>query len=146
MNLNGQRRLAAQVMKVGATRVKFNPERLEEVSEAITKDDIRGLVKNGAISEKPVTGISRGRYRARKKQKLKGRSKGKGKRAGTARARTPKKRKWIGKIRAIREELKTMRQSKEITPTEYRQLYLQAKGNLFLSRRHLKEQIGRMRD
>ncbi len=146
MNLSGQRRLAADVMKIGATRVKFDPERLEDVSEAITKDDIRGLIKAGAITEKPVTGISRGRFRARIKQKHKGRHKGVGKRSGTAKARTPKKRKWIGKIRAIRDELKKMRDSKEIDSSQYRKLYRQSKGNLFLSRRHLKEQIGRMKD
>ena len=146
MNLNGQRRLAAQVMKCGATRVKFDPERLEEVSEAITKDDIRGLVKSGAITERPITGISRGRFRAKRKQKLKGRRKGAGKRGGKAGARTPKKKKWMGKIRAIRDELKKMRQSKEIDATAYRKLYVQAKGNVFLSRRHLREQIGRMKE
>jgi large subunit ribosomal protein L19e len=146
MNLSGQRRLASDVMKIGATRVKFNPERLEEVSEAITKDDIRGLVKSGAIEEKPITGISRGRFRAKKKQKLKGRRKGAGKRGGTAGARTPKKKKWMGKIRAIRDELKKMRDTKEINASEYRKLYIQAKGNLFLSRRHMREQIGRMKE
>jgi large subunit ribosomal protein L19e len=51
----------------------------------------------------------------------------------------------MGKIRAIRDELKKMREGKEITPTEYRVLYVQAKGNLFQSRRHLREQIERMR-
>jgi large subunit ribosomal protein L19e len=145
MNLLGQRRLAAQVMKVGATRVKFNTERLEDVADALTKDDIRALVKSGAILKKPVTGISRGRARARKLQKLKGRHKGAGKRGGTAKARTPSKDRWMNKIRAIRDELKKMRQSKEINATEYRKLYRQAKGNLFQSRRHLKEQIERMR-
>jgi large subunit ribosomal protein L19e len=145
MNLSGQRRLAAAVMKVGQTRVKFNTEKLEDVSEALTKDDIRGLVKAGAIEKRPVTGISRGRARARKLQKLKGRHKGAGVRKGRAKARTPKKLKWMGKIRAIRDELKKMREGKEITPTEYRVLYVQAKGNLFQSRRHLREQIERMR-
>ena len=145
MNLLGQRRLAAEVMKVGQSRVKFNVERLEDVSEALTKDDIRALVKSGAIEAKPKIGICRGRARLRKEQKLKGRHKGMGKRGGTAKARTPKKRKWVGKIRAIRDELKKMRTEKEITPSQYRKLYLQAKGNLFLSRRHLREQIERMR-
>jgi large subunit ribosomal protein L19e len=145
MNLTSQRRLAAQVMKIGATRVKFNVERLEDVSEALTRDDVRGLVKSGAIEERPKTGISRGRARLKKAQKLKGRHKGAGKRKGRMKARTPAKRAWISKIRAIRDELKNMRQAKEITAAEYRKLYVQAKGNLFQSRRHLKEQIERMR-
>ena len=146
MNLNSQRRLAAQVMGIGETRVRFNPERLEEVQEALTKDDIRSLVKSGAIAEKAVTGISRGRARVRQKQRNKGRSKGAGRRSGTAKARTPSKRQWMNKIRAIRDELKKMRLSKELSATEYRKLYRQAKGNLFSSRRHLREQIERMKE
>lgn len=146
MNLKSHRRMAAAVTGAGQTRIRFNPERLEDVSGALTKDDIRGLLKSGAITVKPETGISRGRARARKKAKLKGRHSGMGKREGRSKARTPAKRKWINKIRAIRDELSMMREKKEITPTEYRKLYRQAKGNLFLSRRHLREQIGRMRD
>ncbi|MFH1056038.1 MAG: 50S ribosomal protein L19e [Candidatus Altiarchaeota archaeon] len=145
MTFEGPRRLAGAIMKVGRTRVKFDPARLEEVSEALTKDDIRSLIKSGAIKKDPKRGISRGRARARKKQKLKGRSKGMGRRGGTAKARTPEKKKWMNKIRAIREELRMMREKKEITPTEYRKFYLQAKGNLFQSRRHLREQIGRVK-
>jgi large subunit ribosomal protein L19e len=145
MTFEGPRRLAGAIMKVGTTRVKFDPARLEEVSEALTKDDIRSLIKSGAITKDPKKGISRGRARAKKKQKLKGRSKGVGRRGGTAKARTPAKKKWMNKIRAIRDELRMMREKKEITPTEYRKLYLQSKGNMFQSRRHLREQIGRMK-
>lgn len=143
MNLKAQRRLAAQLLKIGETRVAFNPEKAGDVSEALTKDDIRSLIKSGAIWEKPKTGISRGRARLRKGQKLKGRHGGGGRRGGTAKARTPPKREWIGKIRAVRDELKKMRDGKEITPSQYRRYYSQAKGNLFQSRRHLREQIGR---
>jgi large subunit ribosomal protein L19e len=145
MNLRNHRRIAADVMKIGQTRVKFNPERLEDISGALTKDDVRGLIRSGAITKKPVTGISRGRARKRQAQKDKGRHKGQGKREGRAKARTPAKKKWMSKIRAIRDELKIMREKKDITATEYRKLYVQAKGNLFTSRRHLREQIERMR-
>jgi large subunit ribosomal protein L19e len=143
MNLASQRKLAARIMKIGASRVRFNPEKLEEASEALTKDDIRGLVHSGAILKKPKKGISRGRIRHKKERKSKGRHKGMGSRKGTAKARTPAKRKWINKIRAVRDELKKMRSAKEITPTQYRSLYMRAKGNLFSSRRHLREQIER---
>ena len=143
MNLRSQRRLASSVMKVGRSRVKFDAERLEDISEALTKDDIRSLVNSKAISKKPKKGISRGRARLRQNQKKLGRHKGMGKRKGTAKARTPKKRKWINKIRPLRQELKKMRDSKEISPSVYRGLYIQAKGNLFQSRRHLREQMGR---
>ena len=95
MNLRGQRRLAAEIMKVGSNKVKFNSERMEEVSEALTRDDIRSLINSGAITKKQETGVSRGKARDRKKQKLRGRRRGDGHRQGTAKARTPKKRYWI---------------------------------------------------
>jgi large subunit ribosomal protein L19e len=145
MNLAGQRRLAAQIMKVGQGRVKFNIERQEEISEALTREDIRALINSGAITKKPKVGVSRGRTRARERQKKKGRGRGAGHRKGTAKARTPKKRAWISLIRAVRDELKKMRANKEITESEYRRLYAQAKGNLFVSRRHLREQVQRMK-
>ncbi|MBD3387701.1 MAG: 50S ribosomal protein L19e [Candidatus Altiarchaeales archaeon] len=145
MNLRNQRRLAAEVLKVGVNRVKFDGERLEDISEALTRDDIRTLIKSGAISRKPVKGVSRGRARERERQKEKGRRRGKGHRRGTSNARAPRKREWIRKIRAVRDELRKLKEKKEITVPEYRKLYNQAKGNLFQSRRHLREHIERMR-
>jgi ribosomal protein L19E len=38
-----------------------------------------------------------------------------------------------------------MKDDKEITVSEYRRYYRQAKGNLFNSRRHLRELVGRMK-
>jgi len=145
MNLSGQRRLAARLLKVGQTRVKFNPERIEDIDEALTKDDIRALISSGALVKKQKKGISRGRAREKKAQQKKGRRRGSGKRKGTVNARVPKKRAWISKIRAIRDELKKMRETGDLTASEYRRLYLQAKGNLFQSRRHLHEHIQRIK-
>ena len=145
MNLKSQKRLAASIMKVGKTRVKINPKRIEDVNEALTKDDVRALISDNAITKKPKQGISRGRVRLKNAQKKKGRRRGKGKREGTLKARTPKKRAWINKIRAIRDELKKMRAEASLTATEYRDLYLKAKGNLFQSRRHIHEYIERVK-
>ncbi len=145
MNFQAQRRLASQVLKAGKTRISFDPDRAEDIDEALTTDDIRALINTGAITKKQKKGISRGRTRKAKAQKLKGRQRGSGRRKGSANARTPKKKAWISKIRAIRDELKKMRESGELTSTNYRRLYLQAKGNLFQSRRHLRENIERMK-
>lgn len=41
--------LAARALGVGAGRILFNTARLAEIKEAITKQDIRDLVKDGAI-------------------------------------------------------------------------------------------------
>ena len=44
-------------------------------------------------------------------------------------------------IRPIRDELKAMRASGEITPAVYRLYYRKAKGGIFKSRRHLKQHM-----
>ena len=40
MNLTTQRRLAASILKVGVNRVWIDPEEIEEVSRAITRDGV----------------------------------------------------------------------------------------------------------
>ena len=40
MNLTTQKRLAASILKVGLNRVWIDPERMEEVSMAITRERI----------------------------------------------------------------------------------------------------------
>lgn len=133
-----QRRLAAELMKCSGKRVHFDAEALEEIREAITKDSVRGLVRDGVITKKPMTGISRGRARKKKVQKHKGRQQGPGSRKGSRGARLPRKKAWGLKIRVQRAFLKELRTEGFITPKNYRMLYLKSKGGFFRSRRHIK--------
>ena len=141
MNLRQKKELASNVLDVGMNRLSMNTEKLEGVSQAITREDIRSLVSEGAIMIKPKKGNSRGRWKKIALQKKKGKRKGHGHRKGTKNARFPKKKRWMQKIRAIRDELKKLRDERKIEEGSYQKLYLQAKGNLFHSRRHLKEHI-----
>jgi large subunit ribosomal protein L19e len=140
-DLANQKRLAAKILKVGVTRVWMDPERLEDIATAITREDIRGLVTEGVVKRKPATGISRGRARARDIKRAKGHGKGHGNRRGAKYARTPKKESWMRKIRAQRKVLKTMREEKTIDAHAYRILYLKAKGGEFRNVAHLKSYI-----
>jgi len=56
MNLSKKKALAAKALNVGKNRVIFNTEGLSEIKEAITKQDIKDLAKEGIISIKPVKG------------------------------------------------------------------------------------------
>ena len=133
MNLSAQRRMAAEILKCGENRVYFDPFLIEDIKMAITREDIRNLVKEGIIQKKYKKGISNNRKKKQHERKKKGLGRGFGKRKGTKGARTPKKRLWIKKIRPIRRELKKMRDRKLITPTTYRKLYRNAKGGMFNS-------------
>ena len=138
MDLSNKKRIAAQVMKCGENRVKFDVSSLGQIKEALTKSDIRSLVKKGIISKKQKKGVSHGTLRQNLKQKRKGRRSGPGKNRGTHRARLPKKTEWAAKIRAIRGLLKLLRSKKVIDASNYRMLYKKSKGGFFRSRRHVK--------
>ncbi len=143
MNLKPQKRMAADILKCGENRVYFDPYLEEDISLAITREDIRNLIKQGAIKKKYKKGISKYRKNLQHERKKKGRGRGLGKRKGTKHARTPKKRAWIRRIRPLRRELKKLRDRKLITTANYRKLYRNAKGGMFTSvaqlNRYIKE-------
>jgi len=138
MNLTTQKRLAASILKVGVNRVWIDPEQIEEVSRAITRDGVKQLIDQKAIKAKPKKGISSYRSKKLAEQKKKGKRKGRGSVKGAKNARNPKKRAWMTTIRALRRDLKSMRDSKEIDPTTYRKLYRMAKGGAFRSKSYMK--------
>lgn len=137
MNLSTKRRMAASIMKVGKGRVWLDPDESEDIEEAVTRDDIRGLIHDGVIQSKPKIGTSRGRANFKKAQKAKGRRSGHGSRKGAKGARLPKKRKWISTIRPIRKTLLELRETKKIDSATHRKLYGMAKGGIFKSKTHL---------
>jgi len=141
MKLSTQKRLASRVMKVGRSRVWIDPEFQDEVSLAITKDDIRRLIDERAIQKKQKQGVSRGRARHVMRQKRKGQRKGPGHKKGKATAKLSKKDRWMRKIRPMRIELRRLREERKITRKVYRDLYLKAKGNAFRNTAHLRTYI-----
>lgn len=117
--MRSQKRIAADLLKVGVNRIRFIPEAKEEIAMAITREDIRTLIAKGSIYALPAGRSSRGRIRKLRSQKKKGRRLGPGSRKGAAGARAPKKVLWMRKIRAIRRELKALRASGKINPNGY---------------------------
>jgi len=140
-NLTKQRRLAADILKVGVERVWIDPEAAEEVSSAITREDIRKLIEEGIIKRKQKKGVSRGRARERARKRKLGRRRGHGSRKGTKYARLPRKRRWIMRIRALRRRLRELRDEGRLDRRTYRLLYRRAKGGMFKSVAHLEEYI-----
>lgn len=136
-DLRNQRRLAAAVLKCGEGRVWIDPLHADAVAEAVTRDDIRGLVRKGYVKAHQKAGTSKARASVIAIQKESGRRKGAGSRKGAKGARNPRKQKWIRTIRPIRATLKELRESEKLTPSLYRQYYRKAKGNVFRSRNHL---------
>jgi len=138
MKLTTQKRLAADILKCSKKRIKFDLSRLDDIKESITKADIKSLIKDKAITEKPIRGVSRARAKYISLQKRKGRRKGFGSRKGKKTARLPGKRRWINVIRLQRKFLKNLKESRLISQESYKDLYSKAKGGFFRSKSHLK--------
>lgn len=136
-DLRNQRRLAASLLKCGEGRIWMDPDRLDEIAKAVTKDDVRVLINGDAIKKKKKKGISSGRNKHISKQKKKGRRKSQGSKKGAKYARLSKKERWINTIRPIRKHLKKLREEEKISNSTYREYYKRAKGGEFKSKHHL---------
>ncbi|MBS7607937.1 MAG: 50S ribosomal protein L19e [Candidatus Bathyarchaeia archaeon] len=132
-NLRSQRRLAAQILKVGQDRVWIDPNRIEDVEAAITREEIRKLIHEGVIKPLKEKGVSRARARKVHEKKKKGLRRGPGSKSGAARAKVSKKEAWMNKIRALRKRLRELKAEKVITESTYRKLYVMAKSGKFTS-------------
>ena len=141
MSLRSQRRLAAEILKVGESRVWIDPERIEDVELAITREEIRKLIHEKAIVAKPKKGVSRARARILKVKRKMGRRRGVGSRSGPSGARNPRKRAWILKVRALRSELRTLKTKRLISEKTYSRLYDLASSGVFDSISDLKRYI-----
>ena len=130
--------IAGMLLKCGTGKITIDPEQMAKANEAMTKDDIRNLIKEGIVSERQWKGQSRGRAREMLKRKKKGRRKGYGSRKGTKKARSQRKKEWMSNTRSQREKLKELKkeaQEKGIYSSVYRRI----NGNFFRGRKHLEK-------
>jgi large subunit ribosomal protein L19e len=132
-DLSGQRRLAAQILKIGQNRVWINPEHMDDVEGAITREEVRKLIHEKIIVSLPEQGVSRSRAKVIRAKKLKGRRSGQGSLKGAGHAKVTKKDAWMIKIRSLRRKLRDLKARKVITETTYTQYYRMAGSGRFES-------------
>jgi large subunit ribosomal protein L19e len=137
------RRIAASELGIGQSRVWINPdtEIVGELTDAITREDVRSQIDAGNIKAKPKKGNSRARFKLRASKRAYGHRKGPGHRKGAKGARTPSKEQWMAKIRALRRRLRELKDADQIDRHTYRMLYRKSKGGEYRSTSHLNAYI-----
>jgi large subunit ribosomal protein L19e len=138
VNLKGKRELVARILGIGANRVRFEPDKLDDIADSITREDLRSLVRRGTIWTTRVKGTSRGR--ARTKQAIRKKSGlGPGSKKGKKTARMGKKSAYVRKIRSMRHHLKVLKDRNEINRQTYWSIYKKINGSQVRSVSHLRE-------
>jgi large subunit ribosomal protein L19e len=117
------RRLAADIMNVGKSRVKISPDGLKEAEGALTRSDVRGLIEKGVITKAKVKGRD---STARNKRKGAGRRKG---------SLGDKKKLWMQKVRAQRKLLAMLIEKGVLEKKSKRSLYGKVKSGIFRNKK-----------
>jgi len=134
MNLGKKKMLAMRALKIGKERIVFVKPRLDEIKEAITKQDIRDLYRSGAIVIKDIAG--------KKKIKAKGI-----RNAGSIRKKVNKRKKeYVAITRKLRKYVAHMKGKEEITPEQVKGIRKKIRNREFRSRAYLKDYVGRLND
>ncbi|MDI1495177.1 MAG: ribosomal protein L19e [Cenarchaeum symbiont of Oopsacas minuta] len=137
VNLRTKKRLVSRVTGVGIHRIRFNYNYLEDIADAITRENIRSLITANSITFKPIVGTSRGRAHQKKLQKTK-RGKKAGSKKGRKGARVGKKKVYVKKVRSLRYLLGVAKDRGELPNVEFWKLYKMVRGNTIRNKAHLR--------
>lgn len=134
MNLSKKKFLASKTLKVGKDRITFVKTRLEDIKEAITKQDIKDLQKDGAIFVKDIKGRKKNLKRKRKRS------------TGNIRKKVKKrKRDYVIMTRKLRKYVKELRNQEKLLREDSKDIRKKIRNKQFKSLGNLKEYIRRIK-
>jgi len=130
MNLRNKKELAKRTLNVGKDRIMFVTSRLTDIKEALTKQDIRDLKKDGAIVVKDIHG-------RKAVKKVNNRS------TGNIRKKVnTRKQDYVIMTRKLRRYVAEMKKQGKVTHEEYKDIRKKIRNKAFKSKANLKEYIG----
>ena len=132
MNLSKKKKLAKRTFGVGENRIVFVKSRINDIKEAITKQDMRDLRQDKAIIIKEKKG--------RKKVIRKRRS------IGNIRKKiNTRKKDYVVLTRKLRKYVLEMKNQGKISKEEFDDIRKKIRNKIFRSKSHLKEYIEGLR-
>ncbi|MEK6855208.1 MAG: 50S ribosomal protein L19e [Nanoarchaeota archaeon] len=130
MKLEKKKSLVVRTLGVGKARIVFNTQRLSEIKEAITKQDIKDLHKSGAI----IIIEKKGRRKVKKRTSRR--------RSGSIKhKKSNSKKEYATLTRKLRLYLSALKRNNKISQEEFKKLRKEIKNRNFRSLSHIKETI-----
>ena len=123
------RRIASDLLGRGQSAIRFNPNAMEDISKAITRDDVRALIKSKSVFALEAKKNKSEASKILKRKRREGRRRGKGSRKGTLKARGTIS--WEKKVRSQRMLIKELKSGGKLGTKEFMRYYGLIKGNVF---------------
>ena len=117
MNLKKKKKLIARVLGIGVNRVKLT--QVNEIKEAITRQDVKSLKNSGIIMIKEIKGTRHIERRKRKEERSR------------KRKINERKKNYVKRVRKLRSYIKNLRKKRKLSEKEYYDLRRKIKSNLF---------------
>jgi len=130
MKLDSKKNLAVKTLGVGKSKIVFNTDRLDEIKEAITRQDIKDLVSSGAISIKE----NKGRKTNVKRKHRKGEG-------NIKRKVKNRKQEYVKMVRKLRNYVKELVKQGKVDKETSKELRKQIRNRKFKSKRNLRDNI-----
>ncbi len=125
MNLKKKKKLISRVLNVGVNKVILDANRIDEIKEAITRQDIKDLESQGIIRIKEARGKKKkGKVRGKKVKK---------------KNIVDRKKHYVKLTRKLRTYLKGMKKKGKLDGKEYENARKRIKASMFDSLAHLRE-------
>jgi large subunit ribosomal protein L19e len=132
MSIKFSKRAASGILKRGEGTIRIKSSALESADKAITKDDVRDLVKSGDIYALPMKKNMSLHGKLLRIKRAKGRRRGMGRRKGTLKSRNYPV--YKQKIRGQRRVVKALKADKTIDNEYFKKIYLLVKGGTFANK------------